>query len=319
MKVIHIFVILLMFLSACSSLEDKSITEPLSVKECDELIKKDYNYNKVFDLLDKLAKDGVPFTSSEIRTMESISYGHLKNFLKEWDDYDKITLKKEMYHKEWEAKYPLFREKVDSIDKYWKQSLEDFNPGNYVKIELTDIIDKTNVYLGSVKVKLRFTPLKGKIDGVTANFGLFPKGERNSLMMERNEVIINTPLASPMEYEDWLNFNSAFDISAEKVKTLPISQLLEEYDFATTIDEVIINGKAVYFQQGYFQVPVSVRDLWNTKAKDAAYYNVYKELVDSTIIFDIDYVNKRILDDAYVFDKQAATFFYEIYRNRLGY
>ena len=75
----------------------------------------------------------------------------------------------------------------------------------------------------------------------------------------------------------------------------------------------------LYFQQGYFQVPVCVRDLWNTKVKDVACYNVYKELVDSTIILDIDYVNKKMIDGAYTFDKQAATFYYEIYRNRIGY
>lgn len=317
MKSRIVFIFICLFLSACGSLEDKSITEPLSIKERDELIKKNHDYYNVFTLVDKLEKYGNSLTASERKTMENISYRCLRNFLMEWENNENLTPKKEKYQKEWEDKYPLFQEKVDSIDKYWKMHLEECNASNYLKVELADIVDKSGVYQGYVRIRVRFIPLKGKIDEASVNFGLFRKGERNSLMMERNKITIDTPFTSPTEQECGMQFNYAFDISIEKVKTLSVPQLLEEYDFTTSINKLIVNGKSIHYGYGYLEVPSCVRKLWNSSFKDVNSYYVYKELVDSTIIYNTDYVNEKIENDAYLFDEECATFYYEICKKHI--
>ena len=102
--------------------------------------------------------------------MDDLSYKRLKDFLSVCLNTTELDKQEERYGAEWERKYGSVNAKVDSIDHHWQHFLEDYQTDNYLKIELVDILDKSNVFLGYVKVRLRLIPLKGKVDKVEAYF-----------------------------------------------------------------------------------------------------------------------------------------------------
>lgn len=309
--------IICLFISSCGN-ENKSITEPLTFEERKELINKDKEYSVVFSMLDLFEKIHPQPTSSEKATMKELSYKRLKNFVSEWTDTDKTEKRKKKYEEEWEKMYKDIYTKVDSIDKHWNNFLEKYIPNRYLKIELVDIVDKTDVYLGYVKVRLRFTPLKGKVNKVTAYFSL------EGSMQGRNEVEVNKTFSSPIEVEDWMSFNYAFDINASKVNDLPVKKLLAEYEFETNITQLVVEGRTIDYMDGYNQVPDCVRDMWTSRYKhendwEGSYYKEYaynqivKELIDPSMPSKDDYVNTHIKNDAYNYDNLAATYYYEMW------
>lgn len=308
-------------LAACGP-ENKPITEPLSMEERQKLVKKDADYATVFSTLDVLEKFRTPLTASEKKTLEDLSYKRLKDFLAVWDGSKELDQKKAHYAGEWEKKYGFYRAKVDSIDNHWKQFMEGYKTKNYLKIELVDIVDKTDVFLGYVKVRLRFTPLKGRVDKVKAHFGLLLKTDKYGGMMERNKITVDTPFSSSVTQDDWMSFNYAFDIDADKVKNLPVNELLEEYDFRTNVTQLVVDGRFIDYIEGYSQVPDCVCTLWKDRtakedweesfSKELDYTCIFQKLIDPSMPAKDDYVRNRIKEDAYRDDKLAATFYYEI-------
>lgn len=305
-----------LLMTSCG-IESKSISEPLSVDERNELIKKDIEYGMVFSMLDALEKYHSPLTASEKATMDDLSYKRLKNFLSVCVNTSELDKKEEHYGAEWERKYGFINAKVDSIDHHWQQFLEDYQTGNYLKIELVDILDKTDVFLGYVKVRLRLIPLKGKVDQVEAYYGL------QGSMMGRNQLTVDKPFSAPIEVDNKMSFNYAFDIDASKVNDLPVKKLLAEYDFKTNITQLTVKGRAIDYINGYNQVPDCVREMWRYRMehenewegsyfKESSYNRVAKELIAPSMPAKDDYVKDCVKKDAYNEDKLAATFFYEI-------
>lgn len=139
-------------MTSCGN-ENKSISEPLSLDERNELIKKDIEYGMIFSMLDALEKRHSPLTASEKATMDDLSYKRLKDFLSVCLNSTELDKQEERYGAEWERKYGSVNAKVDSIDHHWQHFLEDYQTDNYLKIELVDILDKSNVFLGYVKVR----------------------------------------------------------------------------------------------------------------------------------------------------------------------
>lgn len=134
-----------LLMTSCG-IENKSISEPLSVDEQNELIKKDIEYGMVFSMLDALKKYHSPLTASEKATMDDLSYKRLKNFLSVCVNTTELDKQKQQYGAEWERKYGFINAKVDSIDHHWQQFLEDYQTSNYLKIELVDILDKQTFF-----------------------------------------------------------------------------------------------------------------------------------------------------------------------------
>ena len=90
-----------LLMTSCG-IENKSISEPLSVDERNELIKKDIEYIQVFCLLDALEKRPSPLTSSEKATMEDLSYRRLKDYLSVWANSTELDKLKQRYEAEWD-------------------------------------------------------------------------------------------------------------------------------------------------------------------------------------------------------------------------
>jgi len=303
-------------LSSCNSLEDKPITEPLSLEERQQLVEKDIDYMFVFGVIDVMEKYRSPITSSEKKSMSELSYRRLKEFMSKWTLGDDVDAKKAEYEKEWKSMYESYCVKVDSINDYWLEYIQAYKPENYLKIELVEIIDKTDVFLGYVKVRLRLIPLKGSISDVEAYFGL-------DGMMGRNPIKVSESFSSPITMESWMSFNQAFNIDASKVNDLPIGELIKIYPLKTNITELSCDGKAIEYTDGYFKIPSCIRDMWSVAPakgkewdkeyeKESNYLRVIKDLIDANMPSEYDYVNDRTKKQAYDYDKLAATFYYEI-------
>lgn len=304
-------------LTSCNSLEDKPITEPLSIEERNQLLAQDINYTFVFGVLDFLEKyRSTPLTSSEKKTMSELSYKRVNKFMSKWQSGDERKAKEAQYEKEWQAIYDSNCVKVDSINEYWRDYIKAYNPENYVKIELEEIIDKTDVIMGYVKVRLRLTPLKGSVSDLEAYFGL-------DGMMGRNPLKVSESFSSPITKEAWMAFNQTFDIDASKVRDLPVSELLEIYPFKTNVTGLSSNGKVIEYTDGYFKIPSCVRDMWSVEPakgkewkseteKYSNYMRVIEELVDPNMESEYGYVHNRIKRDAYEDDSLAASFYYQI-------
>lgn len=303
-------------MTSCGN-ENKSISEPLSLDERNELIKKDIEYGMVFSMLDALEKRHSPLTASEKATMDDLSYKRLKDFLSVCLNTTELDQQEERYGAEWEKEYGSVNAKVDSIDHHWQHFLEDYQTDNYLKIELVDILDKSNVFLGYVKVRLRLIPLKGKVDKVEAYYGL------QGSMMGRNQLTVDKPFSSPIEVDNSMSFNYAFDIKASKVNDLPIKELLDEYGLKTNITQLTVNGRKIDYIDGYNQAPDCVREMWKYRMKyenewegsyfkESSYNRIAKELINPSMPTKDDYVKECIRKDAYNEDELAATFYYEI-------
>lgn len=312
MKKLTFGLAIVLTLSACGP-ENKSITEPLSMEEREELTGRGDGYSITFTALERTRT----LTASEKKTMEGLTYKRLNDFLNE--GIQELGKKGATYGDEWEKMYGSYRAKVDSIDRHWTQFMEGYQTTNYLKIELEDIVDKTDVFLGYVKVRLRLTPLKGRVDKVSATFGLLLKDDQYGSIMSRNRLEVDQPFSSSVTTDASMTFNSAFDISARKVDDLPVSELLNEYDFRTNIIQLEVEGRTVSYFDGYNQVPDCVCTLWKKRAdtdnghvSDRWYANVYKELIDPSMPDKDDYIGERIREDAYKDDELAATFYYEI-------
>lgn len=303
-------------MAACGGLEDKSIIEPLSLEQRQELMAKDFNYALVFSLIDMVEKDQSHLTSAEKKSYSKLTYRRMKDFLSKWSIGSNLDDKREQYKQEWMKIFDSYTEKVDSISDYWKNFMEAYEPDTYVKVELVEITDMTDVFFGYVTVNLRLVPLKGgNISDVQACFGL------DGSMMGRNGLTYKEPFSSPIVGSAGMKFNYAFDIDASKVKNLPLEELLKEYPFKSRIESLKVNGKDIDFNEGYYKVPSCIRTLWqkapakgkewqSDSDKKFCYETVITELIDSTMVSQVDYVHENIRKDAYEDDNLAALYYY---------
>lgn len=312
--------ILCISLSACGGLEDKSVTEPLTKEQQQKLIAKDLDYILVCGMVKYVEDEGI-FLSPEVRkNLKPLSYRRLKDFISKWTDEENRKKTKAKYESQWDDMFDSNIPKVDAISDHWLEFLEDYKPENYLKVELVDIIDKSEVFVGYVQVKLRLTPLKGTISDVNLLYGL------EGSMMGRNSLSHSESFSSPIVEQASMHFYYVYDIDASKVNSLPIEELLKEYPFETRIESFVADGRTIDYLDGYFKVPDCVRSFWSkgpVKGKDwksdyereECYEKVMRELVDTTMTSKFSYVQDNMRKEAYEDDELAATFYYQLTDN----
>lgn len=260
--------ICLFCLSACGGLEGKSISEPLSIDERQQLAIKDFDYVEVFALIDYVENYKSPLTSSEAKTMSKLTYRQLKDFLSKWVNGNKANSKKAEYENEWLNQFESYCPKVDSINDKWLTFIKVHNPDTYLKVELIDITDKTDIVWGIVKAKISLTPITGTLSNLDASFGL------DGSMMDRNRLIVNESFSEPITREVDMKFNHIYDIDMSKLEELPINELLKEYTFKSMINSLSVDGKDLNYIDAYFQVPTCIREMWE---KEPAKGNEWKD------------------------------------------
>ena len=303
-------------LSSCGGLENKPITEPLSLDERQELAMKDFKYVEVFALIDYV-ENNKSITSSDTKTMSKLTYRQLNNFLSKWVDRNNIQSKIDAYEEEWTKQFEAYIPKVDSINDEWLAFMKAHNPETYLKLELVDITDKTDIVWGIVKAKIRLTPISGTLSNLNAYFGL------DESMLNRNHLMVNETFSDPITREVDMKFNHIYDIDMDKISNLPIDELLKEYSFTTRIDRLTVDGKDINPAEAYFQIPSPITDMWKKAPgkgkewkdkddKEFHYWRIITQLIDPSMPSKLDYINTKIIQDAYNDDNVAAGFYYDI-------
>lgn len=310
-------------LTGCSN-ANKSVLEPLTQQEREKLIEEDEHYASVFSLVDWQEKEEL--TESDRKTLESLTYRQLKNFVSRWQitaEYRKVREK--TLTQEWEQIYAHYYAKVDSIDRYWEQVLEDKIPSSWVKVEWIDITDKSEVVLGHVKIALRLTPLKSQVDRIQMYYGLTQKGHKPFYTYfettGRNCIEVNKPFSSPIVCEGWMSFNT-IDLDTRKVSNLSVPEVQQTYAFDFNITSLTCGGEPVSYVAAYNKVPFSVRNMWKKRAdcdeevwnsisKDIYYASIVNELIDPAMPYKRDYVKECVRCEAYKDDEVAAKYFFK--------
>lgn len=105
-------------LTSCDSLGNKSVMEPLTEKEKQELFwRKDISF--VIASEAEVVREKAVLSEKDKQDFRKLSY-------KRYNDYiiytDKVGDKlEEKFAKEWDEQYGMYYEKVDSIDAYWRK------------------------------------------------------------------------------------------------------------------------------------------------------------------------------------------------------
>lgn len=107
----------IVLLTACmSSPLNKSVTEPMSVEELNQVIKTCENFSNLYEQIEKVIKNS---TITEKAAYADLTYKRVYDFMyKRWN-----TNFLEEAKAEWEAKFGPYRfyERVDSMSNYWKE------------------------------------------------------------------------------------------------------------------------------------------------------------------------------------------------------
>lgn len=178
-KILLASLILTLTFSACGP-EHKSVLEPLTPEEADNLVGK---YDHFLDIYEHIIFPKVNQLSSQSllkQRLKDLSYGDFMEFYNRLLDNDY----KERASEEWDKKYDLVEltrqvdSMADSIEAYWENYKENESPRSYISVELLDIEKKSWVddswgYSRNkldVSLKLKVIPMKGKIDKLSVGY-----------------------------------------------------------------------------------------------------------------------------------------------------
>ncbi|QLE01307.1 hypothetical protein HX109_06900 [Galbibacter sp. BG1] len=173
--------ILLLFtaigLFSCNSHLDKPIFEPLTVNELKESIDNDSLFQKTYEYI-VYVRDTVLKTDMEKIKFADLTYEQVYDFAKFSSDTVYFKPINQRIEKEWNEKYGIYVQKVDSISNYWKNYKEENSLEQYVKVELAIIEKEYYSYssgIRNINLGFRLTPLKGKIDQVRFGYKIEAK------------------------------------------------------------------------------------------------------------------------------------------------
>lgn len=179
MKTRNIILGMLLFAFSACTPENKSVTEPLTPEETEEIDKKypgfSYNYETyIYPKVNKLSK-----SSSFYLKLKKLTYADFMDFIQKQLQLHESKWEKQAEEKaiqEWNKKFDIEKlthrldAMTDSIITSWENYYKENNLNTYLSIELLEM-NKTIVndsYTGmsslNATVHLKVTPLKGRID-----------------------------------------------------------------------------------------------------------------------------------------------------------
>lgn len=326
--------IIALALSACGGPLSKSVTEPLTPEEAEEIAKKYDNFIGVYELIifpriDKLEKNSL----SE-QKMKKLTYGEFMKFYNlvynnDWDE--KIS-------REWDKKYDdakLTRQidsKIDSLEKYWDNYIAENAPTTYVSFELIEIKKKVwkDPHWNDMKrleasARVKVTPLRGKIDKLSANFILYrtdktdPSKYTIGEHLGSGEIEIEKNFNAPVMAESELTISSSWLSSwYDYVCDTPVEVLKKKCKLHVSSPIVTVNGEEIDIMSLYEKKPSYITGYKDAKAKgdtsDSHYIRYREEFIQDCIDKDYavkpDYIEKRKLQMLYEHNPLAFTLFY---------
>lgn len=263
-------------LSACDP-EHKSVLESLTPEEADELAGKYEDFIDIYERVIFPKVDKLPEHSLFRQRLEKLTYGDFMEFHRQLFDNDY----KERASKEWDERYDLEKltrqldSMTDSIDAYWNDYKKNESPSSYISVEFLDMEKKSwvddswgfTVNKLDVSLKLKVTPLKGKIDKLSVSYALY-KGSEHTLGAHVGDgsIEIDTPFDSPEivssqlkigDYKPWIN-NEDYKVYIRNNSVETIKKQCHIYLHSPTLtidgkkfDTIIFYDKIPYYANRY--------------------------------------------------------------------
>lgn len=294
-------------LGSCSSPAQRPVTEPIPLDEMNLLLKDKPDYGPVLMLAEKFRTQA---GTLEMARANDLTYKALHDFYKSYTNSELHNRLGIQATREWTERFGAAYDRTDSIIDRWKAFLDENKPDSYVRVELQSILPAESSY-GSAGVVLRVTPLKGPVDRVEGSFGLFKHGQRHYFgdvgPARGNTFSFTGGLSAPATCRTTMGY-SIWDIHDGDIPYtmypdrpgLPLSELLEKYDFDYTVTTLVREGRQIRFADIYGQIPSPVRNYWQEKDKET--YDEYlrgeivRNLVDSAFTDRSDYVRNYVTD-----------------------
>jgi hypothetical protein len=151
--------------------------EKISNEDLKKIIEIDSSYSSIFKNVQTFNKYATQLDSV---TFSEITYKMLFDYSKESNNKERWDKIKSKYGKEWDDKYGIYDEKVDSIVSYWKLKYENEKSlDRFIKVEPIAISNDYYEYSGRFKdasIRFKLTNLSGKtISGTTFRYKIVAK------------------------------------------------------------------------------------------------------------------------------------------------
>lgn len=299
-QVLNIFLLnIIVILSSCtSSLENKSILEPLSTEQQNKLIEEKEYLAMTFALADEIASRDL--TRTQHVDYKKLTYKAFNAFIKEYAS-QKAPKK---YEQEWTESYQSKIDYVPEILAHYRKMVENEYPENkYVKVELieTSIDDSfERLSYSPAAIKLRVTPLVKPVSHVRIQYGIGEK-DRDVYFygdyVDRNSVEYNEIISRPIEIDAWLHYGNAYTdgdgyLEDKDFNRLTPAQLCKKYNWGIRAD-VVIDGVLHNRVTARNVAPEIIRKIWDEEnKKDFQYFKDDYYTQAAAVYFKIDIPSK---------------------------
>jgi len=291
MKNTLMILLLAVVLVSCNNIPNKSIFEPLTMKELGSIIKKDTLFE---DFYRKQQATAAKFGEIDKARYSDVTYRSLYKMMQFVQDSTQITPLYKNAMKEWNNKFGSYHAKVDSVLNYWSDYKQDNSLDNYVKIEFKEIDKEYYSYNHGVKnVNLGFTltPLQGEIEQVKFNYRYSAK--INDIFGDKHNCISTAPFSKPV-VRYW-----EVGYSDEKtLKNTTTDSFVRDYDIEIEVTHVRKDGNNYRIED--LNIPRSVTNVFETDSVRSPYlYSSYKEdiikeLLNTDYIKDYQFVENKV-------------------------
>lgn len=233
--------ILALSLSACSSIPDKPVTEPLETEELSKAMKSDSLFAEVYEyarFCTALMSETEKARYSEISYRRALDYAR---YIEDGEHWDKQRAK---YEKEWEKQNDELGAEVDKEIERVRKSIDESGIYDKVSIELKDIKDKPVYFLFSsfsstIGFSFEVVPLAGTINELDFAYGFVnPYNKKNEFEFLASKRITKREIADTA-------IIAGRDVSLETGTAPTKEELLKEMGFMVIPLEVVMGSDTV--------------------------------------------------------------------------
>lgn len=254
-RITLVFLVAILTLASCSHGMNKSVTEPMSVKEL-KCNMKDTSFTNFYSEAQKFSKW---INSSDVRQAKygDITYKRLKKYITHSQDTVFWGQKEKVWKEDYAKIYPDYKKQVDSIMTYWRAYKAAYNMDSLVTIIFNDLWKEYYSYSGDVKdVNIGFliSPLKGPIDQLIFRYEMKNKVSNDGAisLFNGHRCVATSPISRPRTLY-W-----EADYTDEKIlKNRSTDEVKRDFDFNIELVNVRVNGEN--YEDKLNEIPDPVR------------------------------------------------------------
>lgn len=283
----------------CNNIPNKSVFEPLTVKELKDAIDEDTSFAMSYKYI-KYLRDSVIISEIDRVKYNDLTYKRVYKLIKFSMDSNYFKPKLKNIEEEWQNKYGKCKVKIDSISNYWKKYKKDNSLDQYVKVELVKLEKEYYEFIGGIKevtLGFRLTPLKGTIQQIRFGYRLEAKINEDkkdsdnvyssmSQFLDKSWCLSTSPFSTPI-IRYWESGYRNKEILGNK----SLETLLRDYNILIEIDEIRKDGNNMNVED--LKIPKCIEHHWEYEHKeylqDLYTNDIAKELLNEEYITKLDY------------------------------